>query len=374
MALLSLGNIDKNLIPILIGCVVCFLNRLLNQYDGTLLYKNLILANICISLSRLLAFIPYLILKKRSKNIENKSDDTNIIRKDKIKYLYYNQTEKIAKGKWQLILLSAIVYLMNQYLFIATFEIKTNTWIWIILITSIFYYLMFKIKIYRHHYVSAILILLIGIIIDIVLENIKNDINKDLLLFLLKFIRQILFSLYNVMAKYIMEKKFISVYEFSTYIGVIAFVLLVIFFIFDYTIFDIFNYKEYFNNFDYIELLVILGVISTQFGINLCSLFTVRNNSPCHIFVMFVFGQIAYYINFEGYSIFVIICLILILFLSLIFNEIIELNFWGLSDNTKKNIINRAEIEDNSLIIRNDTIDSIENEENIKELKENIIN
>ena len=89
---------------------------------------------------------------------------------------------------------------------------------------------------------------------------------------------------------------------------------------------------------------------------------------------MFVFGQIAYYINFEGYSIFVIICLILILFLSLIFNEIIELNFWGLSDNTKKNIINRAEIEDNSLIIRNDTIDSIENEENIKELKENIIN
>jgi drug/metabolite transporter (DMT)-like permease len=188
---------------------------------------------------------------------------------------------------------------MNQYLFIATFEIKTNTWIWIILITSIFYYLMFKIKIYRHHYVSAILILLIGIIIDIVLENIKNDINKDLLLFLLKFIRQILFSLYNVMAKYIMEKKFISVYEFSTYIGVIVFVLLVIFFIFDYTIFDIFNYKEYFNNFNYIELLVILGVISTQFGINLCSLFTVRNNSPCHIFVMFVFGQIAYYINFE---------------------------------------------------------------------------
>ena len=41
----------------------------------------------------------------------------------------------------------------------------------------------------------------------------------------------------------------------------------------------------------------------------------------------------------------VIISLILILFLSLIFNEIIEINFCGLSHNIKRNIMARAESE-----------------------------
>ena len=53
----------------------------------------------------------------------------------------------------------------------------------------------------------------------------------------------------------------------------------------------------------------------------------------------------AYYINFEGYAPLIIICLIIILFLSLIFNEIIEINACGLSYNTKRNIIYRAESE-----------------------------
>ena len=80
-----------------------------------------------------------------------------------------------------------------------------------------------------------------------------------------------------------------------------------------------------------------LGVILTQLGINITTLFTTKNNSPFHVFIIFVFGQLAYYIKFDGVSILVIICLIFILFLSLIFNEIIEINIWGLSYNTKKN-------------------------------------
>ena len=91
-----------------------------------------------------------------------------------------------------------------------------------------------------------------------------------------------------------------------------------------------------------------LGIIATQFGLNLTMLFIIRNNSPCHVFIMFVFGQIAYYLDFEGYAIIVIICLILILFLSLIFNEFIEINIFGLSFNTRKNIINRALAEEDS--------------------------
>jgi len=45
-------------------------------------------------------------------------------------------------------------------------------------------------------------------------------------------------------------------------------------------------------------------------------------------------------------TIITIICIIFILFLPLIFNELIEINLWGLSDNTKRNITERGESED----------------------------
>ena len=73
------------------------------------------------------------------------------------------------------------------------------------------------------------------------------------------------------------------------------------------------------------------------------------------MFIIFVFGQLAYYTDFGRNSVLIIICLIFILFLSLVFNEIIELNFCGLSFNTKRNIILRAKIEED-LIFKKDEI------------------
>ena len=78
----------------------------------------------------------------------------------------------------------------------------------------------------------------------------------------------------------------------------------------------------------------------------LCTLYTNKNYTPCHIFIIFVFGQLALYMDFSKNSIIIIICLIFILFFSLIFNEIIEINIFGFSYNTKKNIMIRAETED----------------------------
>ena len=62
-------------------------------------------------------------------------------------------------------------------------------------------------------------------------------------------------------------------------------------------------------------------------------------------------------------TIITIICIIFILFLHLIFNELIEINLWGLSDNTKRNITERGESEDFDIKkTKKLTID--ENEEN----------
>ena len=356
MAFISLGNIDKNLIPILVGCVICFLNRILNQYEGTLLFKNVILTNIFISFSGLFAGIPYKIKKKSSKGVI--TTDLKNINKNVIKYLYINKNKAIIEGKKRLILLSSLIYFVQSLLYTYTLIIKTNSWIWYILITSIFYYLIFKIKLYKHHYLSVILILLIGFIIDLVLENIQNDIINNLFLLLIRFLREILLSLHFVIIKYIIEKKFVSVYEMVFFNGIINLLLLGIFSIFDYCFFGIYNYSEYFNNFNFKEFLVIMGEMVTQLCLNLSLLFTINYNSPCHVFIIFVFGQLAYYVNFAGYSIFVIVCLVIILFLSLIFNEIIEINVWGLSYNTKKNISARAGDEDELFITKIDTIDS----------------
>ena len=87
-------------------------------------------------------------------------------------------------------------------------------------------------------------------------------------------------------------------------------------------------------------------------------LFTNRENTPCHIFIIAVLGQFANLVDFSTYSIVIIVFLIFLLFLSLIFTEIIEINVCKLSYNTKRNIAKRAEIE-NLFVEKDTTISSI---------------
>ena len=358
MAFISIGKIDKNLIPMIAGCIFCFLNRILNQYDGSLLFKNQIMMNIYISTSKLFTIIPFILLKINSKKVSS-NDIQTIKNQQALKYMNKSGAKRIIAGKWGFIFLAVMIYFVNQIFFVLTIKVHSNTTILNILITSLFYYLIFKIKLYRHHYLSIILIIIVGFIIDIILGNLLFDIDNNLGLFFFRLLREVLFSLSSVVDKYILEKKFGSVYEILLTNGVITSTLFIIFAIIDHNFFGIYNYEEYFNNFNTTELLVASGVIITQLGLNVSILFTNKNNSPCHIFIIFIFGQLAYYIDFSGSDAIVIFCLIIILFLSFVFNEILEINFLGLSDNTKKNISKRAENEDNMIITKSDTYDSM---------------
>ena len=364
MALISMGKLDKNQIPIIIGCVFSFLNRILNQYEGAQLLKNQILTNICIAISRFLTVFPYIILIIKNSQSKNNNNKDKALINTKINYI--DQKRKAVTGKWIFIFLSSFTYLVQTFFFVFSFEIKTNAWIWNILFSSVFYYLIFKVKLYKHHILSIILIIIIGLIIDLVTNNLQTEIVDKTVLLLLKFLKEVIFSLHIVIAKYVMERKYVSVYELSFHIGVFNLIFLGAFVIIDYNYIGIDNYEDYFNNFNSTELLVVFGVILTQIGINLGTLFTAKNNSPCHVFIIFVFGQLAYYKNLKDDLILVIISLILILFLSLIFNEIIEINFCGLSHNLKRNIASRAESESFS------NCDTLEvSEEDVIELKQN---
>ena len=97
-----------------------------------------------------------------------------------------------------------------------------------------------------------------------------------------------------------MVKKFCSVYEILLTDGVVNTIIFILFAVLDYYYFEFDNYEEYFNNFDKIEVLVILGELITQLGLNLFILSANEKNTPCHVFIIFIFGQLAYYIDFTG--------------------------------------------------------------------------
>ena len=234
-----------------------------------------------------------------------------------------------------------IIFYSRNFISVAyTLTLKINIWILDIGFTCLFYYLIFKIKLYIHHYLSIILIISTGIIIDLVFKYLQNAIIDNWFLILLRLIREILCSLIDIIKKYIIDRTFCSIYELIFYNGIYLLSLLGIFSIFNYFFFQLDNFGEYFEKYNYIELLVSIGVMIAQLTLELCTLFTNKNNSPCHIFIITVFGQLfVYIIDFDKNYTVIIICLLFILFVTLVFNEIIELNFLGLSKNTKRNII-----------------------------------
>ena len=363
MACISIGTVNKNLYSIFIGCIFSFLSRLLYNYKEAKLFKHSIITNYVSAFSRILTFIPLIIFKLRSRRIKSSSVEKAQV-KGEVKLIYKNASLDIIKGKWKYIFLTSGIFYVQGILLVYTIDIKTNFWIMDILITLIFYYLIFKIKLYMHHYLSIIIMILTGLIIDLAFQNLQNDLTTRLPLFLLRFLRETLYSLHDVVNKYAMERKFCSVYEICFYNGLIGIVLLSIFSLFDYYYIHMDNFMEYLDDFNTKELLINLAYIVTQLGLYLFSLITNRNTSPCHIFIIYVFGQLGYYVDFSELTIIFIICVIFILFLSLIFTEIIEINCFGLSRNTKRNIRLRAHSDnvDVFIIDNNDTFE--ENEEN----------
>ena len=77
-------------------------------------------------------------------------------------------------------------------------------------------------------------------------------------------------------------------------------IALLIFSIFDYYFIHWTEFSDYFDNFNYIKLLVMIGFVLTQLVMNISTLFATKNNFPCHVFIILVFGQLVYYIKFDS--------------------------------------------------------------------------
>ena len=128
------------------------------------------------------------------------------------------------------------------------------------------------------------------------------------------------------------------------------------------------NFFDYFDNYDINDLIESLLLIFVNCFYNIFILLTCEYFTPCHIFVIWIIKECYSYLKINenlALNILGFFVLILIAFMFLIFIEIIELNIFNISYNTKKNIDIRSKYEsfidpDNILAIKDEINDEEE--------------
>jgi len=346
---LGIGNIDKNIIFMLIGGLLrFFVNLFLGQDILSSILNHTLVMNFSTSLGLMLSFIPMIIYKIRNKEMNC------CVKNVKYDLVYNNLYEALIYGKYKWILLSSFIdFIQNMVIQQFCMYCRINMWIFDIFFISIFSFIIFKIKLYLHHYISVLLIIFVGISLDIYLKLYYFNDADYVVQMLCKFISEIALSLGLVIDKYTMEKKFCSPYEMCFFHGAVNFILSLILLSFSREI-GLDDYDEFFQNFSSEKFWAFFLMMITQLIFNIFILIINKNTTPCHIIIMLIIGQFAPYIkaltNDTKNSIILIIGLLIIFLFSLIFNEIIEVNCLKLQLNTKKNIALRAKYDSLSVI------------------------
>ena len=358
--LIGIGQLDKYILFPFIGGIFKIIFYLtfenINNFDlSSEFIENPFILSIASSLGMSLSFFLLLIYKHKIKSTDIKKDfnfkkkssqnSSNIIELE-----YNNQYEEISYDKYKYIFITSIIDFITTILLFKYYHnirFKINVWIFDVFFLCIFSNLIFKTKIYAHHYISMILIILIGISLDIMLNK-YSDFKENLLPNLIKFFCEIFYSLGIVINKYTMDVKFCSIFEICFFQGFIGFILyLILLLISKYIIPD--NIIEIKFDFNLKDFFLFLAIMIIQFIYNLCIFATIRNFTACHFVIIIVIGEMAHYVLelFKIYpdisiSIMVIVGLIIIFFMILVFNEVFELKCFGWQKNTKKNISFRA--------------------------------
>ena len=216
MKCINFGKFDKKLLIPVVGGLIRLGYKYIVKSNSKykILTENPFLHTIYVNIGMILAFIPYLIIKCRTKNSSDSSNksinrsklliklrvDDDIFKKKKfarIRFIFYSTVFDFSQS-----LLYTIFALNNSF----------NLWNFDIILFSIFSYLILKTKLYRHQYISIIIIIILGFVINVT-EDVKKDIEiNSAFEITMIFISEICFSLSLVLAKYNMEKNYCSPY------------------------------------------------------------------------------------------------------------------------------------------------------------------
>ena len=238
-------------------------------------------------------------------------------------------------------------------------------------------------KINSHQIFSSIIII-VSIIIVVILFLIKDNISKMIFLnIILIIVVTFFYSLFNTL-----EKKYFRMYMGSPYhlmfmMGAMALTLILLYEIFTVIIFGFncsFNgvFYQFYKNcekHEYLYILLFIADIITAFiwlaGIQL----TVYFFTPCHFIISESISQIiSTFLNNTiadfsiGEKVITYILFIIIIFATLIYNEVVIINFFSLNKNTKKYInLRQLKETENLLSGLNNITEESDNKVNLRD-------
>ena len=171
-----------------------------------------------------LSFFPFLYLKLKNRKMNHSQSSTLITGN----FLIYNDSFVIMKNrekkrKYFYFLSVAILDFLQKFL--TFFYVKLfleNFWIFDSFLVLVFSFLLLKTKVYAHHFLSLIMIIIIGIVFNVI-NYYDNDIT--LLQVVVTLLTEIFYCLENVICKLTFNVKFSSPYEICLFVGIFELLL-----------------------------------------------------------------------------------------------------------------------------------------------------
>ena len=267
------------------------------------------------SFGKSLAFIIFLLFRKRIRYADKKKDSEDNNKNYNKEYFenFLEKTEKLKKRKYCIIFFSMFLSFGFDILVCYFSEIKNDKyfsfWIFDIFYIWAFSYCILHTKLYRHQYLSIIIITILGISINIINaidKPFKIDLNyiNNLLITLLA---DILFSLNLVNNKYLMDNLLFSEYEITFYEGIFTTIICIICSVI-FTNIDtnkgkvkygektyIDNYYAYYDSLNREEIIILILIIISQLIIYLFGLLTIKYYTVFHIFIILIVNEGEFY-------------------------------------------------------------------------------
>ena len=316
------------------------------------------LQNILISISEILAFIPYLIsIRIKKKSLNNQLNDKENTSKEKNDLAYNEIDEEKSHIKiLDTIMLGFLDFLQSFILYIGN-DLFNNKFrysfmtIYILFLTVLQKYILDN-CIYRYQIVSLILFFVFDAIYLIIIF-IDKSLKYNALLLIFIFVSNLILSFIITYDRKILKNQFISVYKLSIFLGIFSLISNIIASVIT-TIVSIhvtidgrekiylFNYKYYIKdvNEHVVKEIILVFVFAILNGVNnILQLLTIKYLSQNHVLITYVLLAIYYsiLIKFQDIEIktltfvFSIIFYIIGFFIIFIYLEIIQLNFCGIS-------------------------------------------
>ena len=381
--IISIGNINRYILLIILGAFFKALKDYIKSLSKELDWKKSkkqhpVIITINYAMGLCLSFIFFIIYK-----IYNKQKNKNIFHLDNM--VHINNKEITNKEKFFWILYGSVFDFFANLIYAYEWIKEVDFfcfWPSNLGIMSLFSYLILKMKLYRHHYLSIIIITTFGIIHNLIALNFdKERFLQNYKGYIIYFSSESIFNILYVLYKFFMLKKSIKSYGILSFQGLIEFILGVIILAITTKYFPQFDSFETYNNcMDWKEGIIFFSLIVINFLTFLTIFIILDILTPFHILLQNIFsdiinGFIAQTYNSDKAYIPIIYChlIIISIFMILVFIEIIQLNFCGLSTFTKKNIEERAKL-DADLSKEMDNIDNVSNIQGIGSKKISFVN